>query len=104
MIRPGLLLLCMLVMSTVYTTVSEYIKFSLLPHPREDAVPVLVAYPVPVVLPSSVTTGSGEGNETTPTRQPCTQGKHPVKGRCVRVKRHKRRHHRQVHSNRGGKR
>jgi hypothetical protein len=58
----------------------------------------------PPILPSPATTGSGEGNQITPTRRPCAKGKRRVKGRCVRVKRHKHRHHRRAHSSRGGKR
>ena len=58
----------------------------------------------PPVIPGAATTGAGEGNETPSPPARCAKGKHRVKGRCVRVKRHRHRHHRRAHSNRGGNR
>lgn len=55
----------------------------------------------PPVLPSPTSTGAGEEPEASVTRPPCAKGKHRVKGRCVRVKKHRRRHHRRAHAVRG---
>jgi hypothetical protein len=58
----------------------------------------------PPVLPSPATNGAGESSsEASPKPPHCAKGKHRVKGRCVRVK-HRKRHKRRAHHNRGGSR
>jgi Divergent InlB B-repeat domain len=60
---------------------------------------------VPPVIPLPATNGAGEtGGETSPVRKHCAKGKHRVKGRCVKVKKHRKRHRRRAHHNRGGSR
>jgi hypothetical protein len=59
----------------------------------------------PPALPAPTTTGAGEEGGASP-RAPrhCAKGKHRVKGRCVPIKHHKRRHRRRAHAERGGSR
>jgi len=55
----------------------------------------------PPTLPNPATGGSGETTQAQKAGR-CGKGRHRVKGRCVRVKHHKR--HRRAHANRGGNR